>query len=115
METPFRIRRLIHRDQSCSFEIWRAICSVACGKLVSVHWHSEAKAFPPQSTDRQIEANKNNREALIQHVEVMNLLVKLFYDLSSQDLPPIFEDNLGDVTALLHKYLTYENPLLATD
>jgi exportin-2 (importin alpha re-exporter) len=45
----------------------------------------------------------------------MNLLVKLFYDLSSQDLPPIFEDNLGDVTALLHKYLTYENPLLATD
>jgi exportin-2 (importin alpha re-exporter) len=45
----------------------------------------------------------------------MNLLVKLFYDLSSQDLPPIFEDNLGDVTTLLHKYLTYENPLLATD
>ena len=45
----------------------------------------------------------------------MNLLVKLFYDLSSQDLPPIFEDNLADVTALLHKYLTFENPLLATD
>jgi exportin-2 (importin alpha re-exporter) len=51
---------------------------------------------------------------LVQHVEVMNLLVKLFYDLSSQDLPPIFEDNLSDVTTLLHKYLTYENPLLAT-
>jgi exportin-2 (importin alpha re-exporter) len=45
----------------------------------------------------------------------MNLLVKLFYDLSSQDLPPIFEENLADVTSLLHKYLTYENPLLATD
>jgi len=45
----------------------------------------------------------------------MNLLVKLFYDLSSQDLPPIFEDNLASVTSLLHKYLTYENPLLATD
>jgi exportin-2 (importin alpha re-exporter) len=45
----------------------------------------------------------------------MNLLVKVFYDLSSQDLPPIFEDNLVDVTSLLHKYLTYENPLLATD
>lgn len=50
-----------------------------------------------------------------QYVEVMNLLVKLFYDLSSQDLPPIFEENLAEVTSLLHKYLTYENPLLATD
>ena len=48
-------------------------------------------------------------------MEVMNLLVKVFYDLSSQDLPPIFEDNLADVTSLLHKYLTYENPLLVTD
>lgn len=67
------------------------------------------------STDSQIEANKDNKEALKQYVEVMNLLVKLFYDLSSQDLPPIFEDNLADVTGLLHKYLTYENPLLATD
>ena len=52
---------------------------------------------------------------LKQYVEVMNLLVKLFYDLSSQDLPPIFEENLAEVTSLLHKYLTYENPLLATD
>jgi len=45
----------------------------------------------------------------------MNLLVKLFYDLSCQDLPPIFEDNLTDVTSLLHKYLTYQNPLLNTN
>ena len=45
----------------------------------------------------------------------MNLLVKLFYDLSCQDLPPVFEDNLVDVTSLLHKYLTYQNPLLNTD
>ena len=45
----------------------------------------------------------------------MNLLVKIFYDLSCQDLPPIFEDNLVDVTSLLHKYLTYENHLLATE
>ena len=45
----------------------------------------------------------------------MNLLVKVFYDLSCQDLPPIFEDNLKSVTSLLHKYLTYENPLMTTD
>jgi exportin-2 (importin alpha re-exporter) len=48
-------------------------------------------------------------------MEAMNLLVKLFYDLSSQDLPPIFEENLSHVTSLLHKYLTYDNPLLATE
>ena len=41
--------------------------------------------------------------------------MKLFYDLSSQDLPPIFEDNLPAITLLLHKYLTYDNPLLHTD
>ena len=52
---------------------------------------------------------------LKQYVEVMNLLVKIFYDLSCQDLPPIFEENLADVTGLLHKYLTYDNPLLDTD
>lgn len=48
-------------------------------------------------------------------MEVMNLLVKLFYDLSSQELPPIFEENLPHVTSLLHKYLTYDNQLLATE
>ena len=45
----------------------------------------------------------------------LNLIVKLFYDLSVQDLPPVFEDNLPAVTALLHKYLTYENKMLQTD
>jgi exportin-2 (importin alpha re-exporter) len=45
----------------------------------------------------------------------MNLLIKIFYDLSCQDLPPIFEDNLSDITVLLHKYLTYDNYLVATD
>lgn len=41
--------------------------------------------------------------------------MKLLYDLSVQDLPPIFEDNLQSLTSLLHKYLTYDNPLLRTD
>lgn len=43
------------------------------------------------------------------------MTVKLFYDLSSQDLPPIFEDNLSGIASLLHKYLTYDNSLLHTD
>ncbi|KAI1005838.1 Importin alpha re-exporter [Podosphaera aphanis] len=67
------------------------------------------------NTDQQITANKDNKDTLKQYILVMNLLVKLFYDLSSQDLPPIFEDKLASITSLLHKYLTYENPLLLTD
>jgi len=42
-------------------------------------------------------------------------MIKLFYDLSCQDLPPIFEDNLPAITSLLQKYLQYDNPLLHAD
>lgn len=52
---------------------------------------------------------------LLQLLATLNLIVKLFYDLSVQDLPPVFEDSLPAVTSLLHKYLTYENNLLQTD
>lgn len=45
----------------------------------------------------------------------MNLIIKLLYDLSVQDLPPVFEDSLGPVTALLHKYLTFEAKLLESN
>lgn len=68
-----------------------------------------------QSTDAQIEANATNAEALKAHFTTMNLLVQLFYDLSCQDLPPLFEDNLQAITALLQKYLAYDNKLLHTD
>src|SRR5436305_2186540 len=47
--------------------------------------------------------------------QILNLLVKIFYDLCCQDLPPIFEDNLQSFMSLLHKYLSYTNPLLVTD
>lgn len=38
--------------------------------------------------------------------------MKLFYDLSVQDLPPVFEENLPAITSLLHTYLTYDKALL---
>ena len=41
--------------------------------------------------------------------------MKLLYDLSVQDLPPVFEDNMSVLVPLLHKYLRYDNPLLQTD
>lgn len=35
--------------------------------------------------------------------------------MSCHDVPPIFEENLPSICELLHKYLSYANPLLATD
>lgn len=68
-----------------------------------------------QHTDSLIEQNQSNKELLPQVFATLNLIIKLFYDLSVQDLPPAFEDNLTGITVLLHKYLTYENPLLNTN
>ena len=45
----------------------------------------------------------------------MNLIIKLIYDLSVHDLPPIFEEQMSAIANLLRKYLTYENKLLETD
>ncbi|RDI87514.1 hypothetical protein Vi05172_g2544 [Venturia inaequalis] len=65
-----------------------------------------------QHTDQAITRNENNKVALEQNFSTLNLIVKIFYDLSSQDLPPDFEENLSDICAILHKYLAYDNPLL---
>jgi exportin-2 (importin alpha re-exporter) len=45
----------------------------------------------------------------------LSLLIKVFYDLSCQEMPPQFEGNLEAISTILHKFLDYENPLLATD
>lgn len=42
-------------------------------------------------------------------------MVKLMYDLSCHDLPPMFEENISGIASLLLKYLTYDNQLLHTD
>lgn len=42
-------------------------------------------------------------------------MIKILYDLSCQDLAPLFEDNLASLSAFLLKYLVYENELLRTD
>jgi exportin-2 (importin alpha re-exporter) len=68
-----------------------------------------------QSTDAQIEANASNAEALKGYMKTMHLSIMLFNDLSCQDLPPDFEENLSSIAGLLQKYLTYDNSLLHTD
>ncbi|KAI1377309.1 putative mportin-alpha export receptor [Hypoxylon crocopeplum] len=67
------------------------------------------------ATDQQIDAHANDKVALKGYFDTMSLLTKVFYDLSCQDMPPQVESNLEHISTLLHKYLTYENPLLATD
>ncbi|RYP63208.1 hypothetical protein DL771_009382 [Monosporascus sp. 5C6A] len=67
------------------------------------------------ATDQQIEANAANKDALKGYFDTLSLLTKVFYDLSCQDMPPQFESSLEQISTLLHKYLTYQNPLLETD
>ncbi|KAH6641560.1 CAS/CSE protein [Chaetomium tenue] len=61
--------------------------------------------------DGQIEANKDNASALKGWLETMSLLIRLLYDLACQDIPPIIETHLQPITVLLHKYITYSNPI----
>ncbi|KAI9831945.1 MAG: importin-alpha export receptor [Phylliscum demangeonii] len=62
-----------------------------------------------------IEENRDSKQNLKLLFATQNLLMKLFYDLSCQDLPPIFEENLIGIAASFVKYLDYENPLLSSD
>lgn len=68
-----------------------------------------------QSLDTYIEAHSKDKAKLTQAFTELDLVLQLFYDLSCQDLPPVFEDNLQGISGLLLKYLTYSNPLLQTD
>lgn len=68
-----------------------------------------------ESTDAQIDANSTNAAVLRQHFTTLNLMMQLFFDLSCQDLPPMFEENLSKIATLFDKYLKYDNPILVTD
>lgn len=65
-------------------------------------------------TDKAIAENENNPEKLRQYFQTLNLILKLFFDLSCQDLPPVFEENFGSFAVYFHKYLTYNQPVLQT-
>ncbi|KKF93943.1 Importin alpha re-exporter [Ceratocystis fimbriata CBS 114723] len=67
------------------------------------------------TTNNQIDTNQNNKAALKGWFDTLSLLIKILYDMSSHDIPPIFEENLGDICGLLAKYLKYSNPVLETD
>ncbi|OJJ97284.1 hypothetical protein ASPACDRAFT_124163 [Aspergillus aculeatus ATCC 16872] len=68
-----------------------------------------------EGLDAFLQQNTANKENLIQGFTQLNLMVKLMYDLSCHDLPPMFEENISGIASLLLKYLTYDNQLLHTD
>jgi len=68
-----------------------------------------------QATDQQITQAQNNKPALDGYFQTLNLIIKISFDLNCQDLAPDFEENLTTIMGLLHKYLTFTNPLLVTD
>lgn len=68
-----------------------------------------------KNTDAIITKSPNNPAALQEAFTTLSLIMKLFYDLSCQDLPPVFEENLQAISGLLHKYLVYDSPALHTD
>ncbi|PYI10777.1 Cse1-domain-containing protein [Aspergillus sclerotiicarbonarius CBS 121057] len=68
-----------------------------------------------EGLDAYLEENKSNKENLVLGFTQLNLMIKLMYDLSCHDLPPMFEENISGIATLLLKYLTYDNQLLHTD
>eukprot|EP00002_Diphylleia_rotans_P031455 TRINITY_DN6535_c0_g1_i4.p1 TRINITY_DN6535_c0_g1~~TRINITY_DN6535_c0_g1_i4.p1 ORF type:complete len:815 (+),score=160.43 TRINITY_DN6535_c0_g1_i4:58-2502(+) len=53
--------------------------------------------------------------ALTKLFSSLNLSVKLFFSLCSQDMPSFYQDHLADYVTLFQKYLAYSNPILASD
>ena len=67
-----------------------------------------------QNADNVITQSQGDVSTLKAHFATLDLILKLMYDLSTHDMPPQFEEHLPAISGLLHKYLTYENPLLNT-
>ncbi|VUC21535.1 unnamed protein product [Clonostachys rosea] len=67
------------------------------------------------ATDGKITENVDKKDELKGWFETLDLQIKIIYDMSCHDLPPIFDENLASISELLHKYLTYSSPLLETD
>lgn len=68
-----------------------------------------------KTTDTYIDSNSNNKSALLILSQSLFLMNKIFYSLSSQDIPAYFEDHIQEFMTIFKKYLTYTNPLLVTD
>ncbi|RHZ79547.1 hypothetical protein Glove_144g27 [Diversispora epigaea] len=68
-----------------------------------------------RNTDMKITGHSQDKQRLQLYLQTMLLLMKLYYDLNCQDIPPFFEDNIDYGMQLMHNYLIYKNPLLETE
>ncbi|KAI8889248.1 Cse1-domain-containing protein [Backusella circina FSU 941] len=68
-----------------------------------------------QITDRLMQENLNNQQALQILARSLVLLIDIFYDLNCQDLPEFFEDNMPTFMELFKKYLVFQNALLESE
>jgi exportin-2 (importin alpha re-exporter) len=55
----------------------------------------------------------NNLENIIRILEILRLIIRIFYSLNWQDIPEYFEDNLNIWMPQFANYLTYENIAIA--
>ncbi|KAG0271016.1 importin-alpha export receptor, partial [Linnemannia exigua] len=67
------------------------------------------------ATDRMIEANAQNAPQLKVLFETLHLLTEIYHDLNCHDIPEYFVTHLQEFLGLFHKYLSYDNPLIAGD
>ncbi|KAK0546611.1 importin-alpha export receptor [Tilletia horrida] len=63
-----------------------------------------------QRTDASLLDPATPADASSQLANAMRLNLVIFHDLSAQDLPPAFEDNLASLSALFIKYLSFTRP-----
>lgn len=56
--------------------------------------------------------NTADKKELTESLECILMLIEIFLDLSSQDIPDFFQDNIQTFLGLLRKYLHYNNPIL---
>ncbi|KAK3842665.1 MAG: putative importin-alpha export receptor [Linnemannia gamsii] len=67
------------------------------------------------ATDKMIEANAQNAPQLKVLFETLHLLTEIYHDLNCHDIPEYFVTHLQEFLGLFHKYLSYDNPLIAGD
>lgn len=88
------------RGQFRSDKLYEEI-NFVLGKFASVWWTSI------QATNQALLNPATPPTHLKALLQVLHLQVVLFYDLSCQDLPPLFEDNIAPISQLLLHWLSY--------
>lgn len=63
--------------------------------------------------DELIDASSNNPSELKVYLDNLLLLVQIYYDLNCQDIPEFFEDNMVTGMKIMHKYLSFDSPLIS--